>query len=218
MARLPLAMVLAATLALTQVDLQWSPGLATLDAQERNLRLADNTYVHHGEQVAQAERDSLMTDLAGNLFGHPRPTQGLAAIGAALGETRGRSSDSEMLPVVGGFAGRTRAESDMSDVVGAWEPDGIRQAAAAEAKLEKEMAMRQEIERLQVALKAEQQRKQEDADFVKTQTLRNAKWAFKRVAEAKIDHIKDQEKAKVRTHRHTLTRDCAERWARRQRS
>ena len=85
-----------------------------------------------------------------------------------------------------------------------------KETIARKKRLDKEMKQKE--------FANEQQRKQEDADFVKTQTLRNAKWAFKRVAEAKIDHIKDQEKAKVRTHRHTLTRDCAERWTRRQRS
>ena len=72
-------------------------------------------------------------------------------------------------------------------------PDGNAEESEAEvAKKQKEWIMMQEILRLQGLLRAEEQKKEEEAQWVKEQDLRNEEWAMGEVAHAQIAAIKKQ--------------------------
>ena len=65
------------------------------------------------------------------------------------------------------------------------------------AKKKKEWMMLQEILRLQTLLKEEKEKRQHETEWVKQQNLRNEEWALKKVAQAKITHIKNQAYSRV---------------------
>jgi hypothetical protein len=72
--------------------------------------------------------------------------------------------------------------------------DGDAEESEAEvAKKQKEWIMMQEILRLRGLLRAEEQKKEKEAQWVKEQNLRNEEWAMGQVAHAQIAAIKKQE-------------------------
>ncbi len=71
------------------------------------------------------------------------------------------------------------------------------ESEAEVAKKQKEWMMLQEILRLQGLLRAENQKKEQEKEWVKQENLRNEEWAMGEVAHAQIAHIKKQATKRV---------------------
>jgi len=71
------------------------------------------------------------------------------------------------------------------------------ESEAEVAKKKKEWTMLQEILRLQGLLRAENQKKEQEKEWVKQENLRNEEWAMGEVAHAQIAHVKKQATKRV---------------------